>query len=143
VRSAAAAILTQVGIRTKLRSSAASQFFPRLTQGAMPFAEFGWVASPDPWSTLNALFRSPAAGGRGAFNVGRYRNAEVDALIDALRVEPDATRRRSLVAQALTRIEANLPLIPLYRRTLTWAMVAQAKVVQWPNDMLELRWARR
>jgi peptide/nickel transport system substrate-binding protein len=137
------AMLNQVGIRATLRSTPTSQFFPRLTQGRIPFAEFGWVASPDPWSTLNALFRSPAEGGRGAFNVGRYRNPAADALIDRLRIEPDAAKRRTQVAQAVALIEADLPVIPLYRRTLAWALPKTVQVVPWPNDMIELRWARR
>jgi peptide/nickel transport system substrate-binding protein len=138
-----AAMLNQVGIRATLRSTPTPQFFPRLTQGQIPFAEFGWVASPDPWSTLNALFRSPAEGGRGAFNVGRYRNPAADALIDRLRVEPDPERRRAQVAQALALIEADLPVIPLYRRTLAWALPRTVQAVIWPNDMIELRWVRR
>ena len=36
----------------------------------------------------------------------------------------------------------DLPLVPLYRRTLTWAMARKVQVVQWPNDILELRWVR-
>ena len=143
VCQAAAAMLTQVGIRTRLRSSAPSVFFPRLTRHQVTLAEFGWVASPDPWGTLSALFRSPGPDGRGAFNVGRYGNPRVDEAIDALRVEPDAARRRAQVAQALAVIDADLPLVPLYRRTFTWAMVVPLQVVQWPNDMLELRWVRR
>ena len=35
-----------------------------------------------------------------------------------------------------------MPLVPLYRRTLTWAMQKKVRVVQWPNDALELRWLR-
>ena len=36
----------------------------------------------------------------------------------------------------------DLPLIPLYRRTLTWVMRPNIDVVQWPSDVLELRWVR-
>ena len=35
-----------------------------------------------------------------------------------------------------------LPLVPLYRRTLTWVMRPNIDVVQWPSDVLELRWVR-
>ena len=35
-----------------------------------------------------------------------------------------------------------LPLVPLYRRTLTWAMQRKVSLVQWPNDIVELRWVR-
>ena len=56
VCQAAAAMLTQVGIRTTLRSSATNQFFPRLSQGTSAFIEFGWTPTTDAWATLNALF---------------------------------------------------------------------------------------
>jgi peptide/nickel transport system substrate-binding protein len=46
------------------------------------------------------------------------------------------------VGDALRIMDADLPLIPLYRRTLTWAMRPQIHAVQWPNDVLELRWVR-
>jgi peptide/nickel transport system substrate-binding protein len=39
-------------------------------------------------------------------------------------------------------MRAELPLIPLYRRTLTWAMRPEVNVAQWPSDILELRFVR-
>jgi peptide/nickel transport system substrate-binding protein len=31
-------------------------------------------------------------------------------------------------------------MVPLYRRTLTWAMSNKVSLVQWANDTVELRW---
>ena len=39
-------------------------------------------------------------------------------------------------------MSADLPMIPLYRRTLTWAMRPDISVAQWPNDVLELRFVQ-
>ena len=142
VCQAAAAMLTQVGIRTTLRSSPTNQFFPKLSQGTASFIEFGWTASPDAWSSLNGLFRSFDKSGLGTFNAGRYSNPKLDVLIDNIRVEPDLTRRRAMVTTVLRMVGDDLPYIPLYRRTLTWAMARKVQVVQWPNDTMELRWAR-
>ena len=142
VCQAAAAMLTQVGIRTTLRSSPTNQFFPRLSQGTGSFLEFGWSASPDAWASLNGLFRTYDRSGLGSFNAGRYSNPKLDALIDGVRVEPDLTRRRAMVTTALRLIGEDLPMIPLYRRTLTWAMAKKVSVVQWPNDAIELRWVQ-
>jgi peptide/nickel transport system substrate-binding protein len=47
-----------------------------------------------------------------------------------------------MVGDALRLMNTDLPLIPLYRRTLAWAMRTNLNVVQWPNDVLELRWVR-
>jgi peptide/nickel transport system substrate-binding protein len=142
VCQAAAAMLTQVGIRTTLRASPSNQFFPKLSQGTASFIEFGWTPNVDAWSSLNALFHSYQPGGFGTFNAGRYSNPELDKLIDALRIEPDLARRRALVATVLRKVGDELPYIPLYRRTLTWAMSNKVSAVQWPSDTIELRWVR-
>jgi len=142
VCTAAAAMLTQVGIRTTLRSSATNQFFPKISQASASMIEFGWTPTPDAWSSLNALFRSYDKAGLGSFNAGRYSNPKLDALIDNIRTEPDLTRRRAMVGVALRLIGDDLPYIPLYRRTLTWAMAKKVTAVQWPNDIAELRWVR-
>jgi peptide/nickel transport system substrate-binding protein len=142
VCQAVSAMLTQVGIRTTLRSSPTSQFFPKLSQGTASFIEYGWTASPDAWNSLNGLFRTYDRSGLGTFNAGRYSNPKLDDLIDHIRTEPDATRRRAMVTTVLRLVGEDLPYIPLYRRTLTWAMAKNVSAVQWPNDTIELRWVR-
>jgi len=139
---AMAAMLTQVGIKTTLRSSTTGTFFPKLSQGTASFVEYGWTASPDAWNSLNALFRTFDRAGFGTFNAGRYSNPKLDTLIDQIRTEPDLTRRRAMVATVLRLVAEDLPYIPLYRRTITWAMHKKVGAVQWPNDTMELRWVR-
>ena len=142
VCQAAAAMLSQVGMRTSLRSSPTNQFFPKLSQGTASFIEFGWTPTTDAWASLNGLFRSWDKTGLGAFNAGRYSNPQLDVLIDNIRVEPDLTRRRAMIGVALRLIGDDLPFVPLYRRTLNWAMNKKVRAVQWPNDAPELRWVR-
>ena len=142
VCQAATAMLTQVGIRTTLRSSATNQFFPKLSQATASFIEYGWTPTTDAWSTLNGLFHSWDPQGGGTFNAGRYSNPQLDALIDAVRTEPDMSKRRARIGVALRLIQDDLPYIPLYRRKLNWAMAKSVTLVQWPNDTLELRWVR-
>ena len=142
VCQAMAAMLTQVGIRAQLRASPSSTFFPKLTQATASFIEYGWTATPDAWNSLNGLFRTHDKSGLGTFNAGRYSNPKVDALIDAMRTEPDLTRRRAMVATVLRLVAEDLPYIPLYRRTISWAMNKKVQAVMWPNDAIELRWVR-
>ena len=142
VCQAMSAMLTQVGIRTRLRASPSSSFFPKLTQGTASFIEYGWTATPDAWNSLNGLFRTHDPAGGGTFNAGRYSNPQVDVLIDRMRTEPDLTRRRAMVATVLRLVAEDLPYIPLYRRTINWAMSKRVTLVQWPNDALELRWVK-
>jgi peptide/nickel transport system substrate-binding protein len=137
-----AGMLAQVGIRATFQPWPTATFFPKITQAATSFYEFGWSPINDAWPTLNALVRSYGAGGAGAFNGGRYSNPRLDSLVDAIRIEPELARRRALVGDALRELNADLPLIPLYRRKLTWAMRPDISVAQWPNDVLELRFVQ-
>jgi len=142
VCQAMTAMLTQVGIRATLRSSPTNQFFPKLSQGTGSLVEFGWTPTTEAWGSLNALFRTWDKSGLGTFNAGRYSNPKLDTLIDTMRVEPDLTRRRAMVATVLRFVADDLPMVPLYRRTLTWAMKKNVRAIQWPNDAVELRWLR-
>jgi peptide/nickel transport system substrate-binding protein len=142
VCQAIAGMLAQVGIRTTFQPWPTATFFPKVTQATTSFYEFGWSPLNDAWPTLNALLRSYGAEGAGTFNGGRYSNPRLDGLIDAIRIEPDLSRRRQLVGDALRMMQADLPLIPLYRRTLTWVMRPDIRVAQWPNDVLELRFVQ-
>ena len=140
VCQAAAAMLERVGIRANLVTSPSSVFFPKLSQGTGTFVEFGWSPNPDPWGTLQSLVRSNDGMTAGAFNAGRYSNPKLDALIDGLRTEPDLAKRRAMVGDALRILNAELPLVPLYRRQHNWVMRPNIDVVHWPSDILELRW---
>ena len=142
VCQAIAGMLAQVGIRATFQPWPTATFFPRLTQATASFFEFGWSPLTDPWPSLYAIVHSYGADGAGTFNGGRYTNAQLDQIIDAMRVEPDLTRRRQLIGDALRLMHAELPLIPLYRRTLTWVMRPDINVAQWPNDILELRFVQ-
>ena len=140
VCQAAASMLEKVGIRASLATSPSSVFFPKLSQGTGFLVEFGWIATPDPWTTLQSLVRTNDGLAAGAFNAGRYSNPKFDALVDAIRVEPNLQRRRQMTGDALRIVQADLPLVPLYRRQHNWVMRPSIDVVQWPNDVLELRW---
>ena len=135
-------MLAQVGIRASFQPWPTATFFPRLTQATASFFEFGWTPTTDPWQSLYAIVHSHGSDGAGTFNGGRYANAQLDQTIDAIRIEPDLTRRRQLIGDALRLMQTDLPLIPLYRRTLTWVMRPDIGVAQWPNDILELRFVQ-
>ncbi len=142
VCQAITAMLAQVGIRASFQPSPGALFFPKLTQATTSFFEFGWIPTPDPWSMLNSIVRSYDGSGAGQFNGGRYSNPRLDALIDAIRVEPEPGRRRQLSGEALRLMADDLPLLPLYRRKINWVMRPGIHAVPWPNDILELRFVR-
>ena len=111
VCQAMTAMLTQVGIRTTLRSSPTNQFFPKLTQAGPPGLRSA-TPTVDAWGSLNGLFHTYDKAGLGTFNAGRYSNPKLDVLIDAMRVEPDLTRRRAMVATVLRLVGEEMPVDP-------------------------------
>jgi len=135
-------MLAQVGIRTTFQPWPTATFFPKLTQATTSFFEFGWSPLTDAWPTLYAIVHTYGPDGAGTFNGGRYSNPKLDQIVDAMRVDPDIAHRRQLVGDALKLMQGDLPLIPLYRRTLTWVMRPDISVSQWPNDVLELRFVQ-
>lgn len=142
VCQAIAAMLTQVGIRTALHTSPGTQFFPMITQAKVSLAEFGFTGTTeDAWQALNGLLHTWDANGGGTFNAGRYSNPRLDGLIDALRTELDAGRRRTLADEALKLAEDDIAYVPLYRRILSWAMQKKVQVVMLPDDTFPVRWA--
>jgi len=136
---AIAAMLAQVGIRARLHAQPGAQFFALMSQGITGFAEYGWAATADAWQSLNALVHTWDGQGAGTFNAGRYSNPRLDALIDAIRVEPDPSRRRAMTGAALALAADDLPYVPLYRRTLTWVMRRGVQAPMWPDDTLYVR----
>ena len=142
VCQAIAAMLAQVGIRATFQPAPSALFFPKLTQATSSFFEFGWSPTTDAWSMLNSVVRSYDGTGAGQFNGGRYSHPKLDALVDAIRVEPDLARRRQVVGDALRLMADDLPLLPLYRRKINWVMRPNIQVTPWPNDILELRFVR-
>jgi len=142
VCEAIAAMLTQVGIRAHLRTWQGAQFFPMITHGTIRLAEFGYLSTFDAWQSLNGLLHTWDARGAGAFNAGRYSNARLDALIEAVRTESAPAARRALVGRALRIVADDLPYVPLYHFVLSWAMRREVQVVMMPEDVLPLRWTR-
>lgn len=142
VCQAMAAMLSKVGIKANLQTAPGGLFFPKLTQAQIALAEFGWSTGTDAWNMLQSIAHGFDGRGAGLFNAGRFADPQLDALIDAIRIEPDLARRRALVGEALRRIRAEALLLPIYRTAQIWAMRRQVSAPQWPNGIVELRWTR-
>lgn len=142
VCQAMAAMLQRVGITARFQATPSALFFPKLTQATIGLAEFGWSPGGDVWNILQSLVHSFEPGTAGPFNAGRYGNARLDGLIDAIRVEPDLARRRQRIGEALRLMQAELPILPIYRVAQIWAMRPNVQAVLWPNSVIELRWVR-
>ncbi len=128
---AVAAMLTRVGIVTKVTAMPRATYFPKLEKHDTSFFMLGWGgAITDAQTTLSPVLRSPdEKTGNGGFNYGRYLNPRLDALIDAAAVEMNPDRRRQVVWDALKEHNAQVHHVPLHRQMIPWAMRSNVTVV--------------
>ncbi len=100
--------LGAVGIKLTLQPVAASEWYARVVSGATNLTPTRWTQRADPDGLLYILFHS-----KGFANTMKYRNEQVDALLDQARTIYDVARRRQLYAEAQRQIVADLPMVPL------------------------------
>jgi peptide/nickel transport system substrate-binding protein len=63
----------------------------------------------------------------------------VDTLIRAIEVEPDAARRRALIAEAHAAHRASLGHVPLFHQMLNWAVRRGVTVAHRADNLVEVR----
>jgi len=141
---AVAAMLTKVGIATKVTAMPRATYFPKLEKYDTSFFMLGWGgAITDAQTTLWPVLRSKDdKTGNGSFNYGRYVNPRLDALIDAAGTEMDADKRRELIRQALAEHNAQVHHVPLHRQMIPWAMRANIHVVHRADNVLNMESVR-
>jgi peptide/nickel transport system substrate-binding protein len=139
---AVAAMLTRVGINTKVAAEPIATYFPRLDKFETSFYMLGWGgAVTDAQTTLGPVLRS-RDGQNGNFNYGRYVNPKLDALIDAAAVEMNVDKRRQIIWDALKEHNAQVHHVPLHRQSIPWAMRANVNVTHRADNTLNMRQAR-
>ena len=141
---AVAAMLTRVGIVTKVTAMPRATYFPKLEKHDTSFFMLGWGgAITDAQTTLSPVLRSPdEKTGNGGFNYGRYLNPRLDALIDAAAVEMNPDKRRQVVWDALKEHNAQVHHVPLHRQMIPWAMRSNVIVVHRPDNAPNLESVR-
>ena len=133
---AVAAMLTQVGVRTRPNIIQQANFYPKLEKYDSSFYLLSWGGgvTSDAFYTLNLLFHTPRAGtGDGDFNMGRWSNPAMDALLEKIRVEPDAARRNAEIREALVLAGRELPIVSLHQPLIPWVM--RRNVEAWPTPV--------
>ena len=110
----------QVGIDARIRNEQARVFFgetvsKRKFTGA---AMFAWLSSPEsvPRTTLRSDQIPTEANAWSGQNYTGFKNAEMDALIDAIEIELDRGKRKDLWRRLQRLYVEELPVIPLYWR---------------------------
>lgn len=106
--------LGDVGIDLKIAGSEWGTFYGNIKKGNFQLFLLSWVGLFQP-DFLQYVFHSSMVPPAGA-NRGRYINAEMDKLIDALMTEPDAAKRDVLAVKVQQLQAKDRIYLPLWRR---------------------------
>lgn len=102
--------LAEVGVKVELAALDWPAYLKLVDAGQTQMHRMGWIADyPDPENFLTVLFHSRNIGARG--NTSRYRNPEVDALLDRADHAMGEAERVRLYQQAERRIVEDAPWI--------------------------------
>jgi peptide/nickel transport system substrate-binding protein len=97
--------LREAGVDLTVRRFELGAYTPMLARGEHQLFIWGWGNSTgDPFFTMNSLFRSTAP---PFVNVARYRNPQLDGVLDQIRGELDAGKRGRLISRAARMIAAD------------------------------------
>ncbi|AEG94639.1 ABC transporter substrate-binding protein [Ramlibacter tataouinensis] len=137
---AVTAMWSRVGVRAKLRTLPLVTYFPMIQRYEASIYMLGWgVPTFDAMYSLQSLVRTVGTDGDGNYNVGRYSNPKLDAVIDRAKVETDLLVRNRLLTQALQMSNDDVSHIPLHNQVIPWAMKKGVEVVHRPDNRLDWR----
>ncbi len=107
--------LAEIGIAIDVRSYEFATLFADVLKGNAQLYTLQWVGVTDP-DMLRRVFHSSQMPPSG-FNRGRYRNVEVDHLIDAASMARSDADRRRLYGDVERAVAADAPYISLWYKT--------------------------
>jgi len=140
---ALATMWAKVGLDVKVDAMPRALFFPKALKLDVTAFIWGWGSdSGDAIDTLKPVLHSRDDKGSGTNNVGNYRNAELDALIDAAAIEMDHARRQDLIDRAVALVQDQVLVIPLHRQMIPWLSRAGITVVHRPNNQVYVPWVK-
>ncbi|CAN5150094.1 ABC transporter substrate-binding protein [soil metagenome] len=118
------AMLSRVGIRTKVEAMPSSVFFTRANKLDFSLMLVGWGADTgEASSTLKSLLATYDAGkGWGVSNRGRYSNAVLDAKLTDAMATVDDKKREGLLQEATVAGLSDYGVIPLFFNVSVWAL---------------------
>jgi peptide/nickel transport system substrate-binding protein len=141
--TAVAGMFAKVNVKVRLETLPRAQFFQRVDQFDVSMHMYGWGgAAVDPGFTLTPVIHGRDGKGRGDFNSGRYKDPQLDALIEASETEMDVPKRRAMMVEALQKVRQSVYTIPLHRQVIPWATRANVKAFHRPDNVVEALWTR-
>ena len=140
---AVAAMWAKVGVKAKLRTLPLATYFPMIQRYEASIYMLGWgVPTFDALYSLQSLVRTVGAQGDGNYNVGRYSNPQMDALIERIKQEVDQSNRNTLIEQALLLSHRDVSHIPLHNQVIPWAMKKNIELYHRADNRIDMRSVR-
>ncbi len=137
---AVTAMWAKVGIKAKLRTEPLTTYFPMIQRYEASIYMLGWgVPTFDAFYSLQSLVRTVGDGGDGNYNVGRYSNPQMDALVERTRKETDLAVRTELLTKALALQNEDVAHIPLHNQIIPWAMKKGVDVIHRADNRIDWR----
>jgi peptide/nickel transport system substrate-binding protein len=134
------AMWAKIGVKAKLRTMPLVTYFPMIQRYEASIYMLGWgVPTFDALYSLQSLLRSVGAGGDGNYNVGRYSNPQMDALIERIKKETDAANRNDLIEKSLMLSHDDVAYIPLHNQIIPWVMKKNIDVVHRADNRIDWR----
>jgi peptide/nickel transport system substrate-binding protein len=137
---AVTAMWARIGVRAKLRTLPLVTYFPMIQRFEASIYMLGWgVPTFDALYSLQSLIRSLGAQGDGNYNVGRYSNPQVDALVERIKKEIEPETRNGLIEQALLISHEDVSHIPLHNQVIPWAMKKNVSMYHRADNRIDMR----
>jgi peptide/nickel transport system substrate-binding protein len=142
-------MLARIGVKIDLLAQPKALYFAKILKAGgfqSSFYLLGWT--PGTMDSHNVLFdllgcRDNPADGRGNTNVGGYCNKDFDALTDKVLQETDTNKRDLLIKAAFEIANKDYATIPLHQQALAWGVSKKVKIVQRPDNQVQLYWATK
>ncbi|MCM5682053.1 ABC transporter substrate-binding protein [Schlegelella sp. S2-27] len=137
---AVTAMWARIGVKARLRTLPLVTYFPMIQRYEASIYMLGWgVPTFDALYSLQSLVRSVGAQGDGNYNVGRYSNPQMDALVERIKKEVDQTNRNQLIEQALLLSHQDVSHIPLHNQVIPWAMKKNIELYHRADNRIDMR----
>ena len=134
------AMWARIGVKARLRTLPMASYFPMLQRYEASIYMLGWgVPTFDALFSLQSLVRTVGAQGDGNFNVGRYSNPQMDALIERVKKEVDQKARNALLERALLLSNEDVSHIPLHNQIIPWAMKKNVVMDHRADNRIDMR----
>jgi peptide/nickel transport system substrate-binding protein len=140
---AVTAMWSKVGVKAKLRTQPLVTYFPMIQRYEASIYMLGWgVPTFDALYSIQSLVRSVGAQGDGNYNVGRYSNPQMDALVERTKKETNLKLRTELLTKALQLQNDDVAHIPLHNQVIPWAMKKNIDVIHRADNRLDWRFIK-